>query len=274
MPKPFERIESRQNSRFRQWLSLNTGRQGRKTDLILIEGLRLCRDALASGVTAETLLIADSAPETIKRITEELPPGVACVSLPDKLFALLSDTENPQGQALVCHSPVLDEPAGPARGDGLYLVADGIADPGNLGTMIRTADAFAFSAVLLTSGTVWPMNPKVIRAAMGASFHLPLILFQDITAVAEWLAAAAIPLIAADPQGDQPVTGLAAGGAALVIGNEAHGLSSEARRLADHLVSIPMPGRAESLNAAAAAAICAYELMRKNQMRGDHPCKS
>ena len=257
------RIDSRQNERYRAWLAIAHRKKGRETSLVLLEGLRLCSDAVQSGVAVDVVLLAESAPGTIIRFAAQLPPGPERWTLSDALFRSLCDTEHPQGLALVCRSPILHSPGEKPRPDGLYLVADGISDPGNLGTMIRTADAFAFDGVLVTAGTVWPMNPKVIRAAMGSCFHLPILSFETIETAAAWLAESNVPLFAADPLGQVPVSRLPAGGAALLIGNEAHGLSAQACSLAAYTVRIPMPGRSESLNAAAATAICAYELMKK-----------
>jgi TrmH family RNA methyltransferase len=261
------RIDSRNNGRYKAWYAISRLNRGKKTDRVLLEGLRLCSDAIQSGVAAEAVLTADSVTGLVAGFVSSLPASIERWTLPDSLFQALCDTEHPQGVALICLSPVLQAPAGPPSGDGLYLVADGISDPGNLGTMIRTADAFAFNGVLVTAGTVWPMNPKVIRAAMGSCFHIPIISFKDIADVAGWLAGGGIPLIAADPRGEQSIATLAPGGAALVIGNEAHGLGETARRLAVTTVYIPMPGRSESLNAAAATAILAYELMKKRPGR-------
>lgn len=259
----FGRIDSRRNERYKTWYAISHLNRGRKTDAIWLEGLRLCADAVQSGIEIKTILTADSASAQIAGFIRTLPDTIERWTLPDALFQTLCDTEHPQGVALICRSPVLQNEARKPVTGGLYLVADGIADPGNLGSMIRTADAFAFDGILFTRGTVWPMNPKVIRAAMGSFFHVPLIVFEDIAGVAHWLTQEKVPLIAADPHGSQTVAELEAGGAALLIGNEAHGLSDAARKLADAAVAIPMPGRSESLNAAAAAAILACELMKK-----------
>ncbi|MDW7656070.1 MAG: RNA methyltransferase [Bacillota bacterium] len=261
------RIDSRKNERYKAWYAISRLNRGKKTNRVLLEGLRLCSDAVQSGIAAEAVLTADSVTPQVAGFVSSLPASIERWTMTDSLFQALCDTEHPQGLAMVCLSPVLQKPAGQPSIDDLYLVADGISDPGNLGTMIRTADAFAFNGVLVTTGTVWPMNPKVIRAAMGSCFHIPIISFQDITDVAGWLAMAGIPLIAADPHGEKSVAALVPGGAALVIGNEAHGLSELARKLAKETVYIYMPGRSESLNAAAATAILAYELMKKRHNR-------
>jgi RNA methyltransferase, TrmH family len=267
-----KRIESKENPTYRQWKVLHqaSGRQAR--EFVFLEGYRLCGDALQSGVRPVAALIADgAAPSTAGQdFIGRLPQQVTLYSLPDRLFAGLCSTENPQGIALICPSPLLAGPASPPLPDGLYLVTEEIRDPGNLGNMIRTADAFAFDAVLLTPGTVYPFSDKVLRAAMGSCFHVPLIQMQDLAAIAAWLASGEPPvtLLAADPGEEADAPGAAQTGwpgewplpAALLIGNEANGISAEARRLCRRSIAIPMPGRAESLNAASAAAILCFEL--------------
>lgn len=261
-----KRIDSRENQTFRMIAALRQTKRSREDGLVFLEGSRLCLDALQSGAEVEYALLADSAavlPASLA-VLDLLPIDCTLLQMPDKLFASLCDTEQPQGIALVCRSPLLDQPAGLPSANGLYLIAEEIQDPGNLGTMIRTADAFAFDAVLLTRGTVYPFNEKVMRAAMGSCFHIPLLTVDDISAAADWLNSsdrpaailAAVPGAADGLPVDLPLP------MALIIGNEAHGLSPEARRICSFQTGIPMPGKAESLNAAAASAILCYEMMR------------
>ncbi len=264
-----QRIESKQNPRYKRWQAVVRG--SKKSGQVFLEGQRLCADALAAGVAVDVVLQADTLQPAAAAWLETLPDTFARCSLPDSLFEALSGTRHPQGVALICASPLLERPQAPAKADGLYLVADGIGDPGNLGTMIRTADAFAFDGVLVTSGTVWPLNPKVLRATMGAAFHVPLLAFEDLADVVKWLSGADLPLFAADPGGDRPPETLPGRGA-ILVGSEAHGISRAAAKLAQALVSIPMPGRAESLNAATAAAICAYAMMRQ-KIQANHECR-
>jgi TrmH family RNA methyltransferase len=259
------RIESRKNPQFKQWLAISQSDLGRKKGLVFLEGLRLCQDAAASGVTIETVLLSDHAGPPIQTFADSLTPATH-YCLPESLFRTLCDTKTPQGIALLCDAPDLSHYPEKPNPNGLYLVADGISDPGNLGTMIRTADAFAFDAVLMTAGSVWPMHAKVIRAAMGSAFHLPLYWFESIEETIDWLKSGGIQVIAADIDGAQPVSDLPSGGGrALIIGSEAHGISPVVRSRSDQIICIPMPGRAESLNAAVAAAILSYAMMEKNR---------
>lgn len=260
-----KRIESRDNPTYKKIAALRQPRRSRESSLVFLEGVRLCADALASGVKAVFVLVSDAGASVplIGDLIQGLPGDTELISLPDRLFAALCETEQPQGLALVCQSPMLATPAGPPEPDGLYLVAEAIQDPGNLGTMIRTADAFNFDGVILTDGTVYPFNDKVMRAAMGSCFHVPLIALPDAAAVADWLGVGQGrgTLLAADAGGETGLSGDLVLPAALLIGNEGQGISELAGRLCTRRVGIRMPGRAESLNAAAAAAILCHELM-------------
>lgn len=261
-----KRIDSRENQTYRMIAALRQTKRSREERLVFLEGSRLCLDALQSGATVEYALLADSAAAlpSCREVLDILPADCTLLQIPDKLFANLCDTKQPQGIALVCQSPLLDRPAGLPAANGLYLIAEEIQDPGNLGTMIRTADAFAFDAVLLTKGTVYPFNEKVMRAAMGSCFHIPLFAVDDIADAADWLNTSSQPatILAAVPGA---ADGLPHGlplPMCLIIGNEARGLSPEARQICSCQTGIPMPGKAESLNAAAASAILCYEMMR------------
>ena len=146
----------------------------------------------------------------------------------------------------------------------LLVLTDGIQDPGNLGTIIRSADAAGAQGVIITRGTVDLYNPKVIRAAMGSFFHLPVVMVNTLEELRDFMATFNLQLIA----GQQKVPKLVNEvnltlPTVLAVGNEAHGLSPEILNLAHHTVSIPMPGKAESLNAAIAMSIMLYETIRQ-----------
>lgn len=253
-------ISSRHNEQYKDWYAVSRSGRGRKTGRIYLEGLRLCQTALATGLQVEAALLAQSAKD---RFLDLIPDQVPVWCLTDQLFASLADTKNPQGLALICRAPDLEQIPRAPRPAGLYLLADQITDPANLGAMIRTAAAFGFAAVLTTAGTVWPYNQKVIRASMGAAFLLPSLAFPDLATAVAWLRTGQLPVYAADAGGELAASQLPGGGGALLIGNEAHGISAEARKLATKTVHIPMPGPTESLNAAAAMAVLAYEMMQR-----------
>ncbi len=189
--------------------------------------------------------------------------GARVSPVDDRVAASLSDTVTPQGIVAVCD--VLDVPVAEALTGrpALVAVCAGVADPGNLGTVIRVADAAGADAVLLAGDTVDPHNGKAVRASTGSVFHLPLARDRDDAAVLAACRAAGLVLLAADGNGEidlhaAAATPLLAGPVAWIFGGEAHGVPDALLQAADHRVRVPIHGRAESLNLAAAAAICLY----------------
>lgn len=184
--------------------------------------------------------------------------------LPDGLFASICDTENPQGILAVCKKLVWDEAAVFAKERPFFLLAEELNDPGNLGTVIRTADACGADAVFLSKGSVDLYNPKVLRSTMGSLFHVPVFQNVSLEEISEKLKADQIPLYAAHLKGESYPYALPLQEAcAFLIGNEARGLSEKAAALCDQWVKIPMPGQAESLNASIAAGVLLYEVVRQ-----------
>ena len=173
----------------------------------------------------------------------------------ESVLRQLAATDTPQGVLAVARIPqarLVDV----ADRTGHLLVADGVQDPGNLGTLIRIADAFAAAGVVLLPGTVDAWNPKVVRSAAGSSFHLPIV-ESPLDALVEVSRSRNVRLVGADAGGDPPAS-LDAGRTALVVGNEGAGLTAATRAVLDRTVSIAMPGNAESLNVAVAAGILFY----------------
>lgn len=255
-------ISSRENRQFRYVKSLHTRKNAQHDGVVFLEGVRLCEDALLSGLKPVMILFSDTkkalASDWCERFS--IPSDTEFLSVTQDLFDSLAGTENPQGVAMVVTSP-MQEGSIPVRGNDLYLVCEETSDPGNLGTMIRMADAFAFTAVILTSGTVDPFNEKVLRASMGSCFHIPVVSFPTISAICEKLHGNGVQLVGTHLNGEPLPTAKISFPAAVIIGNEARGLSKECSDLCDVLVKIPMPGHAESLNASSAASILGYELM-------------
>lgn len=266
MELPFKTLSSRENVTYKHIKRLRQAKKAHEAGLVLVEGFRQVEEALAAGIQPLWLIVSQaaltherwSALLTLAQARCEAKP-FECLLLEPRLFEGLSATASPQGVALVAPSPILASPAAQPDATGLYLVLEGIQDPGNLGTMIRTADAFAFSGVILAGPTTDPFGDKALRSAMGSTFHLPVYQFPSIVEVKHWLSASKIPLIAAELSGETlSRSTVLAPPAALVIGNEGAGLSSEALALSDRHLKIAMPGQAESLNAAAAAAILCH----------------
>ncbi|MEO9325084.1 RNA methyltransferase [Nocardioides sp. C4-1] len=190
-----------------------------------------------------------------------LPDDVAVTLVDDRALAGLSDSVTPAGVVAVCRFVDVDLPA--ALSGGLVAICADVRDPGNAGTVVRTADAAGADAVVLAGSSVDLYNPKTLRASVGSAFHLPVALAPDPLDVVRAAQAAGFTVLATAADGELALHDpLPAGPTAWLFGNEAHGLPADLAAAADHRVSIPIHGRAESLNLATAAALCLYESAR------------
>lgn len=247
---------SRDNATLKMVRSLKTRSGREKNGLFLVEGVRAVQDALRLGADVR-FLVADEG------FVLPFACDAPCHTALHSLFAQLCDTQTPQGVLAVCASSGADW--GALAGD-LVIVCDNVQDPGNLGTIIRTADAAGAAGVVLTCGTVDLYNPKTVRATMSSLFSLPIVRgMETADALAELKARGfrivcgalrddAVDLFRADLRGK----------CAVVVGNEGSGVSDDTLRGADVAVKIPMRGGAESLNVAIAAAVLCYETVRQN----------
>ncbi len=193
--------------------------------------------------------------------------GVRWTLVDDRALASLSDAVNPAGVVAVCRfvDRPLEHVLDPERGARLVAICADVRDPGNAGTVIRTADAAGADAVILAGSSVDLYNPKTLRASVGSAFHLPVAVEPDVRTAVAAARAAGLTILAADGAGEcdlHHAGHLLAGPTAWLFGNEAQGLPDDVAALADHRVRIPIHGRAESLNLATAAALCLYESAR------------
>jgi TrmH family RNA methyltransferase len=235
----------------------------REEGSFIAEGVRLVEEALQSGWEAPLVLYTTPLIDRgVALVAAWQTAGVPVEEVSPHVLAAASDTQSPQGVLAVLKVRALPLPEKPT----FLLVADGVRDPGNLGTILRTALAAGVQAVLLPPGAVDSWSPKVVRAAMGAHFHLPIVSL-DWAAIASLVHPAegpALQVLLADSGGGIPHTSAdLQKPLALVIGSEAEGVGAPAAALADGRVHIPMPGAAESLNAAVAAAVLMFEVARQ-----------
>lgn len=239
----------------RELAALSRARIRRERGQHLVEGPNAVREALAAGDVLEVFVVVDGP-------VLEVPAGVAVTTVSEPVLGRLTDATTPQGIVALVATPraQLDE----VVGDGLLVVLDAVADPGNAGTILRTADAAGAKGVVLTRGSVDVFAPKALRSAAGSTYHLPVVTGVELAAVAAACRAAGQRVVGLDGTATTDVRMLEsdAGPVALVLGNEAHGLSAETRAELDGLVAVPIHGRAESLNVAAAAAIAIYAAAR------------
>ncbi|MBC7251547.1 MAG: RNA methyltransferase, partial [Anaerolineae bacterium] len=245
-------ITSPTNPKIKYVRALARRRTRQREGQFVIEGVRLIEEAMRAGIIPALMNFTTDLEGTARGrtlLTAAEKHGVAPLLVSNALMKTMSDTQTPQGVLAVVPFPQLALPPHPS----LALIVDGIRDPGNLGTLLRTAQAAGVDAVFLAPGTVDPYNPKVVRGAMGAHFRLPIAV-RDWDTIATFISQRQVLL--ADAQGelvyDEVDWCLPS---ALIIGSEATGASSRARQLAEGRVSIPMQGETESLNAAIAAAV-------------------
>ncbi len=231
-----------------------------------VEGVRLAEEAFQAGWIPQLVLVGPQLSERGRSLVEGFSQrGIEVEEISEALVASLADTETPQGLLAVFRARILPLP----EKLDFVLVVDAVRDPGNLGTILRSALAAGVQAVFFTPGTVDVFSPKVLRAGMGAQFHLParLLNWDEILAACRKPAEPLRLLLAEAGQGDSLWQSDLCQPLALIVGGEAEGASREARALADGLITIPMPGPSESLNAAVAASIILFEAVRQRSQR-------
>lgn len=230
--------------------------------LFLAEGVRVVEELVGSGVPVRFAIVspAAAADERGRALVQEIGERVPVRRVGDAELAALAATETPQGILAVAEIPRRE--LGAVGDAATALVLDGVQDPGNFGTMVRTADAFGVDLVAGLPGTVDPWNPKCVRAAAGAAFRVPIVQ-PEPEPLLEWLRGHAFAIYGADAAGRDVARVRFARRAALVVGNEGAGLSAALRGAADELVAIPIEERAESLNVAVAAGILLYLMTRR-----------
>ena len=253
-------ITSTQNARIQQVRALVGQRKEREARAeFVVEGVRLCEEALASGWEARLLLYtSELSPRGLALVRDCRARGMVVEETAPFVLRSASDTENPQGILAVFAQRELRLPAP----FDFVVVADGLRDPGNLGTLLRTAAAAGAQALLLAPGCADPFSPKVLRAGMGAHFRLALRCLE--WDALEELLKPGCRVLVADAGAGKPAWDLnLRGPTALVVGGEAEGVCPQARAMADGIITIPMPGQSESLNAAVAAGILLFEVVRQ-----------
>ena len=278
-----EIISSKDNKRIKYIRSLlEKGNIRKKNHQFVVEGIKLVDEALEYGkvlevVCAESLyneLISGDLSgnrllaENDKNITNYVKKGSSLLVVSDTVFKSISETKTPQGILAVAEMPdyrLLDkgflEQAYTKNGKIKLLVLEDTADPGNLGTIMRTAEAAGVTGVIMGKGTVDIFNPKAVRSTMGSIFRLPFAYAEDLKETIQKLKTQGISFYATHLKGKKSYKDIKySDSSAILVGNEARGLSDEVADLADTYVLIPMQGKVESLNAAVAAALMMYEV--------------
>lgn len=254
-------IESKENNLFKETKKLKERRNRTKEGKYLIEGFRLIKEAFKAKMEIEYLIINEESEEKISEYLNEYIKKNNTYIMKNNLFNILTSTETSQGAIAVVKNRQLENNI---SGE-FFLLCDKVQDPGNLGTIIRTAHAAGVDGIILTKGTVDIYNDKVIRSTMGSLFYIPIIQDDDKLTFVKNLKRDGFSLVATSLQESKDFfESDLKGKIILSVGNEGNGISEEVFALADKKVKIPMPGGAESLNVAIATSIILFEKVRQN----------
>ena len=259
------RVSSRQNSLVKELRRGFHDGEPAADGSIAIESVRAIEEAIRSGLRFRAVFFAESARPRTGRLLPQLSAHVEVLLLPDEVFQSVVATETPQGVAALVRLKIhqLDDLL--AAPDPLIVAAAGVQDPGNLGTIIRSAEAFGAAGLLVGAATVSPYNSKVVRASAGSLFRLPVVAVE-FPAVLPALRDRGLKLLATSShKGTAVEEADLTGGVVVMIGNEGAGLAKEILRQVDGQVSIPHTQGVESLNAGMAATIVLYEASRQRR---------
>jgi len=260
------RIEGRHNALVKELRLAFTRGEPTPDGHCAIEGLRILEEAIRSGLRFHAVFFSASAEAKAERLLPQIGSHVETVLLPDKLFASAVPSETPQGVAALVRVKTFTLEDVLARAQfGPLLAIAGVQDPGNLGTILRSAEAFAAGGVLLGEGTVSPYNSKTVRASAGSVFRLPVVQVK-LSEVLGKLHDQGLRLVATSShKGNSLSQSDLVGPLAIFIGNEGAGLSRELTAKMDETVAIPHSSNVESLNAGVAASIVLYESWRQRK---------
>ena len=261
-------IVSASNPQVKEAVSIKEKRRKYKYEAFLIEGPHLVEMALQSGTAIKKAFFTEEfssgrgGASLLKKLTGS---GAGMFRITAQILSMLSDTETPQGViATAAYNPCSLDTLQVSE-NAMIVIIDGIQNPGNLGTIIRTADAAGADALIMLPGTCDAFMPKALRSTAGSLFTLP-IAYAETAAVIRWLREKAIGLSVTDAKAPVEIHQAdLTHPLAFVFGNEAHGVSDSLKKAATVLLSIPILGKAESLNVAASAAICLYEAVRQRR---------
>lgn len=260
-----EKITSKANDRIKYAVKIRENASFRKQEsLFFAEGARLCFDAASSGVEITELYVTEKAlvkyEEYVRSVTESAERSFL---VSEEVAEKLSDTKNSQGVFCLCKTLDKKTNIGKIKYNGKYIALENVSNPANFGAVVRTAEAVGLDGVIVSGGCDI-YNPKSQRAAMGSLFRLNVIETDNLPKMLKELSEKGMAVYAGVPDSNaEKLTEVdMAGGVVAVVGNEGNGITQETCKAATKLVTIPMKGRAESLNAAAAASIIIWEMMR------------
>jgi TrmH family RNA methyltransferase len=261
-------ITSRENRWLKMFRRVLRSSEGLEDGCIGVEGVRLVEEALRSGLEVPALLVSPAGERHLSRLAPWLNQrgrlAIPLLRTSERLFATVAQTKTPQGLAALVELPMDSFDDLLRAAIPLVVVLVGVQDPGNVGTIVRSAEAFGATGVVACRGTANPLAPKAVRASAGSALRLPIMVGMAVSVLLAQLRVAGVKIFAASLSG-----GLSPGRAALrdataiLIGNEGAGLPAEVERSADAMIHIPLAAAIDSLNAAVAASVLLYEAARQ-----------
>lgn len=265
-------ISSKDNEQIKAIKKLKEKKYRDETNCYIVEGIKLVKEAISENAAIKMIVICEDCDEPElknnsskdNRIEQSLLYEIAkyeCIYVTKKVFSLLSEVKTPQGILAVVEKEDSIEKIDYT--EDMILVLDGIQDPGNLGTILRTADSANLKQIILSEEVADPYNPKVVRSTMGAIFRMNIIRTDNLVKTLQMLKKHKYEVVATSLDTNNSIYDIDYYKKVIVIGNEAKGVSKEIQNLADKKVKIPMLGKTESLNASVAAGIMIYEYVRE-----------
>lgn len=255
----FKEIQSKDNSLIKDIKKYKEKKYRNLNGKFLIEGWKLIEEALKAECLIEYILFDDKQEDKVLYLKDKFQSNIECIKVSKEIIKILCSTETPQGIVALVQKKSYEL----HFEDGFYILADKVQDPGNIGTIIRSAHGSGAKGIILTKGTVDIYNEKVIRSTMGSMFHIPI--FENAEEVICNLKERGYKFVVSSLQTDTNFYEEdLKRNIVICIGNEGNGVSDEIYELADVKVKIPMPGGVESLNVAVAASIMMFEAVRQN----------
>ena len=256
-------ITSKENNLIKHIIKIKNKKYRDEYNEYLIEGVKLVQEAIEENANIKNIIISEDAlnSELVNKYLKDELQNIDYIQVTDNIFKLISDVENPQGVLAVIEKDT--KYANTDYSQDLILALDDIQDPGNLGTIIRTADSVGLTQILVSKGTADVYNSKVIRSTMGAIFRVKIIECDNLVETLKNIQENNFKVVVTSLGAKKSIYDLELKKRAIVIGNEANGVSKEVIEMADEKVIIPMLGKTESLNASVATGVILYEYVRQ-----------
>ena len=257
-------ITSKENTLIKHIIKLKDKKYRAEYNEFVIEGAKILKEAIEENANIKNIIISEAAinSELVKKQLGEKLEKQEYIIVSNSIFKILTDVENPQGVLAIIEKNNKNNQIDFSQ--DIILILDNIQDPGNLGTIIRTVDSVGLKQIIVSKGTVDSYNSKVIRSTMGAFFRVNIIESNNLIDTVKQIQNNGFKVITTSLQTDKSIYDIKIKKTAIIVGNEANGVSKEIIDLADEKVIIPMKGKTESLNVAVATGVVLYEYLRQN----------